>query len=119
MERNDKGQFKKGIIPWNKGKTGFNPSPETQFKSGDHHSGKNHLSWKGGVQVNKNDCTYIWTGTNKRVRRPRLIYEKNIGPIPEGYVIIHIDGDRYNDDPSNLMAISRLDNLKINIKKVK
>lgn len=116
MSRDNKGNFKKGNIPWNKGKKGFNPSPETQFKSGDNHTGENHVSWKGGVQIIKNDCAYLWTGTNKRVRRPRKIYEENFGTIPEGYVIIHIDGDRYNDDPSNLKAISRSENLKRNQK---
>ena len=116
MKRNDRGQFKKGITPWNKGKSGFNPSPETQFKSGEDHTGENHVSWKGGVQIIKNDCAYLWTGTNKRSRRPRLIYEENIGPIPDGYVVIHKDGNRYNDDPLNLMAISRADNLRRNNK---
>lgn len=48
----------------------------------------------------------IYTPTNYR-----LIYEQNHGPIPvdsEGktYDIHHIDGDRNNNDPSNLIALS-------------
>ena len=115
--KNSKGQFTKGAIPWNKGKKGVNGQSNTKFTSGDHHTGESHVSWTGGVQVMKNDCTYLWNGTSKRARRPRVVYEENFGAIPEGYVIIHIDGDRYNDDPSNLLAISRSDNLKRNNKK--
>lgn len=65
----------------------------------------------------KNDCTYLWDGTSKRTRRPRVAYEETFGPIPKEYVIIHKDGDRYNDDPNNLEAISRAENLKRNNKK--
>ena len=113
MERTSKGTFKKGGIPWNKGKKGIHLSKDSEFKEGKN-IGKDHPSWNGGIQVIKNDCVYLWSGGNKRLRRPRLIYEENFGPIPDGYVIIHIDGDRYNDNPSNLMAISRADNLKRN-----
>lgn len=109
----NKGSFKKGQTPWNKGKEGFNPSPETQFKTGEL-VGKDHPSWKGGVHMVKNDCAHLWTGANKRARRPRVIYEEYYGPIPKGYVVIHIDGNRYNDDIGNLEAISRADNLKRN-----
>jgi len=112
----NRGSFKKGHIPWNKGKKGVNGYSDTKFTKGDHHTGENHVSWNGGIQVMKSDCTYLWDGTNKRARRPRVVYEETFGPIPKGYVIIHIDGDRYNDSPSNLKAISRAENLKRNNK---
>ena len=112
--RNSKGQFEKGLNPWNKGVKGFNPSPETQFKSGESHLGENHPSWKGGVQIVHNDCIHLWAGNGVRLRRPRKIYEDNFGPIPPGYVVIHKDGNRYNDSPENLEAISRAENLKRN-----
>jgi hypothetical protein len=117
--RNNKGQFTKGQTPWNKGSKNFNPSPETQFKSGENHVGENHPSWKGGVQVVSNDCAYLWVGNKVRVRRPRKIYEENFGPIPTNYVIIHKDGNRYNDSPENLEAISRAENLRRNNEKNK
>jgi len=112
--RNSKGQFEKGLSPWNKGSKGFNPSPETQFKSGETHLGENHPSWKGGVQIVHNDCIHLWAGNGVRLRRPRKIYEDNFGPIPPGYVVIHKDNNRYNDSPENLEAISRAENLKRN-----
>ena len=116
MERTKKGTFKKGSVPWNKGKKGIHLSKDSEFKKGEL-VGVIHPSWNGGVQLVKNDCVYLWSGANKRSRRPRLVYEENFGPIPDGHVIIHIDGNRYNDDPSNLMCISRAENLKRNRKK--
>jgi hypothetical protein len=116
MERTSKGTFRKGSVPWNKGKKGIHLSKGSEFKKGEL-VGVKHPSCNGVEQVDKHDCVYLWSGANKRSRRPRLVYEENFGPIPEGYVIIHIDGNRYNDDPSNLMAISRAENLKRNSKK--
>lgn len=117
MKRSKRGTFKKGHTPWNIGKKGVNGESNTVFTKGDHHTGETHVSWKGGVQVMKSDCTYLWDGTSKRARRPRVAYEETFGAIPKGYVIIHKDGNRYNDNPNNLEAISRAENLKRNNKK--
>ena len=100
------GSFKKGNEPWNKGKKGIHLSPETEFKEGQRAGEKNN-TWKGGIQEMKNDCVYLYDGIGKRKRRPRTIYEEHNGEIPKGYVIVHKDGDRYNDSPDNLEAISR------------
>jgi len=99
-------QFKKGNIPWNKGIKGIRHSPGTDFHQ-DEYVGDNHHRWKGGIQVTKRDGVFLWGGCNKRVRRSRKAYEDAYGPIPVGYVIYHIDGDNFNDDPKNLEAISR------------
>lgn len=111
--RNEKGQFVKGLITWNKGKKGFRPSPKTEFKVGELF-GNTHPSWKGGVQIPTNDCAYLWDGSNKRKRRPKAVWEEYHGTLPENLVIIHLDGDKYNDDISNLKAITRAELLKIN-----
>lgn len=114
--RNIKGQFVQGAITWNKGMKGFRPSIETEFKKGEL-VGEIHPCWKGGVQVPKNDCAYLWNGANKRVRRPRAVWEEHNGTLPEGYVVIHLDGNKYNDDISNLKAISRKELLQLNQKR--
>jgi hypothetical protein len=116
LKAGKKYQFKKGEIPWNKGLEGFNPSPETCFKEGQF-VGKEHPSWKGGIQHITNDCVHLWAGCNKRVRRPRIIYKKYFGKIPKGFIVFHKDGDKENDDPNNLIAISRAELLEINNKK--
>ncbi len=107
------GQFKKGLIPWNKGKKGIHLSPRTEFKKGEIY-GKDHPSWKGGLQINSADCAYINKGCNKRVRRPRDVWERVYGPIPSGWVVVHIDGDKDNDDPKNLICCTRANLLKLN-----
>jgi hypothetical protein len=108
----NKGWFLKGHTPYNKGLARGSVSPDTEFKKGV--AGSDHLSWKGGVQKMKNDCVYLHAGPNKRVRRPRAVYEEYHGPIPKDYVIFHIDGDKDNDDPSNLEAISRAELVRRN-----
>lgn len=100
------GTFKKGHLPWNLGLKGIHLNPETEFKKGQF-IGEQHPSWKGGEQVNKNDCVYLHTGANERVRRPRKVYEDSNGKIPKGWILYHLDGDRYNDDLDNLIAIPR------------
>lgn len=37
----------------------------------------------------------------------RLIYENTYGPIPEGYIIHHIDGNKENNSPENLVMMSK------------
>lgn len=44
---------------------------------------------------------------NKGKRLHRLIYENEYGPIPKGYDIHHIDGNKLNNDLDNLVALSR------------
>lgn len=120
------GSFKKKNIPHNKGKKIKDYVPvksiekikKTQFKKGKEHTGRKHISWKGGVHNMTNDCVHVWTGTNERVRRPRKNYEDAYGKIPKGFVIYHKDGDKNNDHPSNLEAISRKELLKRNNGKI-
>ena len=112
MEKNS-GEFKKGHTPWNKGKKGIHLSPDSEFKKGQL-VGKDHPSWKGGVQEMTHDCAYINMGPNNRVRRPRLVYEKFHGKLPKGYVIYHRDGNKDNDELRNLEAITRTELLARN-----
>ena len=108
----DRGRFQKGNIPYNKGK----PHPygkETQFKTGQF-VGDEHPSWRGGTQKMKRDCVYMWDGANKRLRRPAKVWTEHNGPIPDGMCILHKDGDKHNDDISNLELITRAELMKMN-----
>ena len=104
------GRFKKGNIPWNKGKH-VRLSPKSEFKV-DQYVGKDHPSWTGGVHNMKHDCVHVYTGKLKRARRPHLV----VGGVPKGCVVYHLDGDRTNDEPTNLEVITRAELLKRNIK---
>lgn len=107
--------FKKGQEAWNKGIKGQHMSPETEFKEGEL-VGDIHPSWKGGTQKPKNDCAYLWSGANKRIRRPKAVWEARYGKLPVGYIIYHIDGDKDNDEITNLIPITRADLIRINQK---
>lgn len=109
----NKGCFKKGNKPWNFRLKGIHLSPDTEFKKGEM-VGENHYSWKGGQQFNKNDCAYLYSGVNRRVRRPKKIYEDAHGATPKGWVIYHLDGDKHNDHLDNLIAIPRAVLVRIN-----
>lgn len=107
-------RFPKGNIPWNKGLKGIHLSPESQFTPEDR--GARHCCWKGGIQRNANDCIYVQNPDKAydRRRRPVVVYEQTYGPVPPGFVVVHKDGDRYNDNPENLEAISRAENMRRN-----
>ncbi len=109
----NKGGFKKGHTPWNAGLKGIRLSPATEFKEGEK-TGDKHPSWKGGKQNFTKDCVYLYAGANKRVRRPKKVYEDAYGEIPKGWILYHLDADRYNDSVDNLIAIPRAVLVKIN-----
>lgn len=107
------GKFKSGHKPWNAGLKGIRLSPATEFKKGET-TGEGHPSWKGGEQKSSNDCVYLYAGANKRVRRPKKVYEDAHGKVPKGWIIYHLDGDRYNDSSENLIAMPRAVLVSIN-----
>jgi hypothetical protein len=115
--KNNDTRFKKGHLTWNKGLKGIHLSPETEFKKGQF-TGENHPSWKGGEQINKNDCVYLYDGANKRIRRPKKIYEDKYGAIPKGWILYHLDQNKHNDDIDNLIAIPRAILVKINANRI-
>jgi hypothetical protein len=110
--------FEKGCIPWNKGKEGIHLNPASEFKPGEK-TMENHPSWKGGVQMMTHDCIMLTTAPNQRERRPRVIYEQEYGEIPHGCVIFHLDGDMHNDNPENLVAVTRAQLVKLNQEKAR
>lgn len=117
------GQFQKGGTPANKGKTwdemGVSERARAnmrrnQFKRGGvpHNGaaiplGTERVDPDGYVYVKtsmlssepcKNDC---WT------RKHRVVYEREVGPIPDGCMVVFADRDNRNFDPSNLVAVPR------------
>jgi len=85
MERNEKGQFVKGIIPFNKGKE----MPTRQ--------GKNHPNWKGGNH-----------GTARRMLIKKgvdLTYCRICKDTKKKILIHHIDGNKFNNEERNQAII--------------
>lgn len=138
-----KNAFKKGHIPWIKGKyhseetkqkikkTKLGSLPtKTSFQKGhipwnkgkEFMSGEKHPHWKGGKKQRKEDKRwYIWrpnhpfADKNKYVERSRLIVEDFIGRylLPTEH-IHHINGRKDDDRIENLhLCKSNLEHLKI------
>lgn len=66
------------------------------------------LKTKFGNAYKRKDGYYqISSGANQGKLLHRLIYEECYGTIPEGFCIHHIDGDKENNSPGNLMLLSK------------
>jgi len=51
-------------------------------------------------------------GKRHRYRAHRLVYEAFVGPLVDGMVICHIDGDPTNNTPSNLLQATQKQNMQ-------
>lgn len=114
QERNNKGQFIKGMTPWNKGKD-FNPggrSVETRFKKGLKPPKYQEI---GTVVKHKDGYSFIKLAEHKWQLYQRYVWEKSRHEkLKKNQTVIFLDGDRSNFDPANLAAISRKELAVIN-----
>jgi hypothetical protein len=61
----------------------------------------------------KVDCNYVPKGNSRFgdngnwVQKNRYVYEQAHGKIPDGYLLIALDGNRNNFDPDNFYAVPR------------
>ena len=117
----NKGCIKKGNVPFNKGKKmskeQYNKCKNTMFKKGNvppNHRpiGSERITVDGFVEIKVAE-------PNRWKAKARVIYEKEFGTIPEGYIIIYLDGNKQNLEPNNLKAISRKENLIMNHNKLR
>ena len=116
------GRFRKGMAPANKGKTwaeygtpeGHERSRATQFKKGgmphnavDKPIGSERTDPDGYVLVKVAERPSSQDRNDNWVLKQRLVYEREVGPIPEGCMIVFADHDKSNFDPGNLVAVPR------------
>lgn len=100
----NKGQFQKGMIPWNKGKYGYMSANRTSFT-------KEDLEAKRIIGEPRKDrdgmiCCSKW------------LMEQQLGrKLESNEIVYHIDGDKYNNELSNLEVITRAELLKRNEKR--
>jgi len=114
------GCFEKGHRNWNKGTKGLCKPNSGSFKKG--RVPANHKKL-GSERTDKKDG-YVWIKVaewDPNFHRPTRwkckhvhLWEQKYGPVPEGFVLKFIDGDKENVDPSNLMLISLSLNLRLN-----
>ena len=104
------GCFRKGFIPWNKGKKGYIGANKTSFKKGN-----KPKNWRpiGSERINDEGYTLIKVsnegGMLKRwALKHRVVWEQHHKKkIPKGSVIIFADGNKNNLNIENLICVTR------------
>jgi phage protein len=98
--------YKKGSIPWNKGKKGYMGANKTSFKKGNRPK-----NWKliGSERIDIDGYTLIKIAEPKKwALKHRIIWEEfHKKKVPRGSVIIFADGDKTNFNIENLICVSR------------
>ena len=98
--------YKKGSVPWNKGKKGYMGANRTSFKPGNIPA-----NWKpvGSERIDTEGYALIKIAEPKKwALKHRIIWEEHHKKkIPIGSVIIFADGDRSNLSIENLICVTR------------
>ena len=108
-----KSNFKKGHVPWCKGQklsTEHIAKLTGVFKKGQ----KPHNTLPIGSIRNINNYNEIKYKNHKWMAVSRYNWEQVHGPVPGNMVVFKIDGDKYNDDISNLCLVTRKDLAQLN-----
>lgn len=108
------GRFEKGTTPWNSGMSSFDPSPDTHFKPGNCPQNTvavgTEVETKGYIRRKVSEPN-VWR------QRSHIIWEDyHKRSLPEGWIVRHKDGNPLNDDPHNLEAMPRSQNLTETLK---
>lgn len=61
----------------------------------------------GNGRIRNDGYIQITTTENKGKLLHRLVYEKHFGSIPEGFCVHHLDNDKTNNAPNNLILLSK------------
>lgn len=99
------GRFAPGTIPPNKGVKGVGGWPPTHFPKG-----HRPYNWQpvGAERVNTDGYVDVKIAEPSKWRgKHLLLWEKQHGPLPKGFVVIFADGNRRNFTLANLVKISR------------
>lgn len=116
-KRNEKGQFRKGLPPWNKGLKNVN---NTHPNSTSYKKGKAHPKYKpiGSERIDKDGLVVIKVAERKWMTKHKHLWEKEKGPVPKGHVIIFANGDKRDFSSENLICVSRKQLMALNKNKL-
>ena len=115
---NNKGQFKKGHIPWNKGLHKDLSHGKGQFQKGNRPPQYRPV---GSIRYQKDGYVYIKIADPRKwVLYQRYLYERaHHCHLGKDKIVIFLDGNKDNFDLSNLMAVTRKEAIIINHEKLK
>ena len=114
------GRFEKGHTSYNKGR--HTPTvgrmAETQFKKGGlpHNTkpiGYERITKDGYIEVKIKMRPSHLNCNDNFVAKHHLVWEAANGPIPDGNIVVFLDGDRTNCSIENLALITRAEHLEI------
>jgi hypothetical protein len=108
-----KKHINKGVSPWNKGKK-LTEEHKTKISKGN--KGKNHWNWQGWKSLEP--YSIDWTETLKRSIRERDKYTCQLCGKLQGdiaFSVHHIDYNKENCNPDNLITLCRSCHQKTNI----
>ena len=106
--------FKPGMIPWNRGKKGYMGANATSFVKGQEPPNKMPVGTML-TRFDKMGHERQWikvSEPDKWMQNSRYIYEKYCGELKKGMVIHHIDRNTMNDDPQNLLQLTKAEHLE-------
>lgn len=120
-----RGVFKKGLVPFNKGRKMPADVRErcapTMFKKGQ--LPKNTREADGAISIRYDNrgvaVPHIRISLGKWEYLARHTWREHHGEIPKGYIVVHKDGDSMNCEVDNLELISRADNARRNYSREK
>lgn len=72
----------------------------------------------GHVYQRKDGYFQVSSGINQGKLLHRLVYEEHYGSIPKGFCIHHLDNDKTNCNPENLMLLSKSNHHKLHFNMV-
>lgn len=67
----------------------------------------------GDLVYTRDDTTGYYLNSTLGLRLHRAVYALYNGEIPEGYHVHHVDHDKSNNEPENLIAISSKDHMRL------
>lgn len=118
-KQKSRGQFQKGLVPWNKGTKGVMKANSGTFKKGNMPAqtakadGEIRIRYQS-KKSKQDPQKYIRISLGKWQLLSHYTWEKAHGPVPHGCIIAYKDGDTMNCELDNLMLMTRAENMERN-----